>query len=122
MRSGGSSVGRRGGSSRLFDGRKAIRRRSSSRHWVSSSAAKWATPLVLLCTPAPPRPSKSITSWVTVLTTSGPVTNMNDVPWTMNVKSVMAGEYTAPPAHGPITAEICGITPDAMTLRRKISA
>ena len=47
---------------------------------------------------------------------------MNDVPWTMNVKSVMAGEYTAPPAQGPITAEICGITPEAMTLRRKISA
>lgn len=32
---------------------------------------------------------------------------------TMNVKSVMAGEYTAPPAQGPIIREICGITPDA---------
>ena len=38
------------------------------------------------------------------------------------MKSVMAGEYTAPPAHGPKTAEICGITPDARVLRKKISA
>ncbi len=35
----------------------------------------------------------------------------------MNVKSVRAGEYTAPPAHGPIISEICGITPEDMTLR-----
>ena len=40
----------------------------------------------------------------------------------MIVKSVIAGEYTAPPAHGPITAEICGTTPDASVLRRKMSA
>jgi len=40
----------------------------------------------------------------------------------MMVKSVIAGEYTAPPAHGPMITEICGITPDARTLRRKISA
>ena len=38
------------------------------------------------------------------------------------MKSVMAGEYTAPPAHGPMMAEICGTTPDASTLRRKMSA
>ena len=53
---------------------------------------------------------------------SGPVTNMNDVPRTMNVKSVIAGEYTAPPAQGPRIAEICGTTPDASVLRRKMSA
>ena len=31
----------------------------------------------------------------------------------MKTKSVIAGEYTAPPAHGPMMAEICGITPEA---------
>ena len=40
----------------------------------------------------------------------------------MIVKSVIAGEYTAPPAHGPRITEIWGTTPDASTLRRKISA
>src|ERR1035441_9168366 len=40
----------------------------------------------------------------------------------MNTKSVMAGEYTAPPAHGPMMAEICGTTPLASVLRKKISA
>ena len=29
----------------------------------------------------------------------------------MITKSVIAGEYTAPPAHGPMTSEICGTTP-----------
>ena len=59
---------------------------------------------------------------VTVFTTSGPVMNMYDVPSTMRTKSVIAGEYTAPPAHGPMTSEICGITPDDCTFRQKISA
>ncbi len=40
----------------------------------------------------------------------------------MKMKSVMAGEYTAPPAHGPRIAEICGTTPDDKTLRVKMSA
>ena len=40
----------------------------------------------------------------------------------MTVKSVIAGEYTAPPAHGPMIAEIWGMTPDASVLRRKMSA
>ena len=40
----------------------------------------------------------------------------------MIVKSVIAGEYTAPPAHGPRIREICGTTPLASVLRRKISA
>ena len=61
-------------------------------------------------------------SCVTVLITSGPVMNMFDVFFTMKMKSVIAGEYTAPPAHGPIIAEICGTTPDESTLRRKMSA
>src|SRR2546430_16898050 len=40
----------------------------------------------------------------------------------MKTKSVIAGEYTAPPAHGPMTAAICGTTPEARVLRRKMSA
>src|SRR5919201_1448593 len=40
----------------------------------------------------------------------------------MKTKSVMAGEYTAPPAQGPITSESCGTTPEACTFRQKISA
>ena len=40
-----------------------------------------------------------------VFTTLGPVTNMNEVFSTMKIKSVIAGEYTAPPAHGPMIAE-----------------
>ena len=107
---------------------------------------------------APPSSSCVTSSLVTVLTTLGPVTNMYDVSRTMNVKSVMAGEYTAPPgaratlsartcrwragsvsvsvrdghaatsssrarwaphapAQGPMIIEICGMTPDALTLR-----
>ena len=41
---------------------------------------------------APPSASIVTSSWVTVFTTLGPVTNMYDVPRTMNTKSVMAGE------------------------------
>jgi hypothetical protein len=53
------------------------------------------------CAPAPPSSSAVTVSWVTARITSGPVTNMYEVFLTMNTKSVMAGEYTAPPAHGP---------------------
>ena len=35
----------------------------------------------------------------------------------MKMKSVMAGLYTAPPAHGPMITLIWGVTPDACTLR-----
>ena len=38
----------------------------------------------------------------------------------MYTKSVMAGEYTAPPAQGPRITLIWGITPDARVFRRKI--
>ncbi len=47
--------------------------------------------------------------------------NMCEVWSTITVKSVIAGEYTAPPAHGPMISEICGMTPLARTLRKKIS-
>ena len=62
------------------------------------------------------------TSPSTVFTTLGPVRNMYAVPSIIIVKSVSAGEYTAPPAHGPKIPEICGTTPEAMMLRWKISA
>ena len=70
------------------------------------------------------RPSSSwvTVSWVTVLTTSGPVTNRYELSRTMKMKSVIAGEYTAPPAHGPMITLIWGMTPDASTLRWNTSA
>ena len=40
----------------------------------------------------------------------------------MIIKSVMAGEYTAPPAHGPMMAETWGTTPEASVFLKKISA
>ena len=47
---------------------------------------------------------------------------MYDVFSIIRVKSVSAGEYTAPPAHGPKIPLICGITPEASMLRSNISA
>ena len=38
------------------------------------------------------------------------------------MKSVIAGEYTAPPAHGPKITDICGITPLAIVFLKNISA
>ena len=93
-----------------------------ARHSASSRAMKWATPLVALCVIAPPRSCLETSSCVTVLMTSGPVMNMYEVSRVMKIKSVIAGEYTAPPAHGPMIALICGTTPLASVLRRKISA
>ena len=40
----------------------------------------------------------------------------------MKMKSVMAGLYTAPPAQGPMTTDICGTTPDESTFDKKTSA
>ena len=71
---------------------------------------------------APPSSSKVTSSPVTVFTTSGPVMNMWEVSLTISTKSVMAGEYTAPPAEGPMIIDSCGTTPEAWTLRQKISA
>ena len=39
----------------------------------------------------------------------------------MKMKSVIAGEYTAPPAQGPMITLIWGITPELETLRAKTS-
>ena len=59
---------------------------------LSSSAARWATPLRALWVMAPPKSSKVTSSPVTVLITSGPVMNMWLVRLHMMMKSVMAGE------------------------------
>ncbi len=106
-----------GGSSRLFDGRKLNKKRTSSRHDFSSGDTNVATPLLVAWLIAPPSSSSVTSSPVTVLTTSGPVMNMWLDSRTMKMKSVIAGLYTAPPAHGPRITEICGTTPLANTLR-----
>src|SRR6266550_440302 len=121
-RSGGSSDGWIGAPSRLLEGRYDSRVRIAASDSSSESCTKCATPEVAPCTSAPPSCSKSTSSCVTVFTTLGPVTNIYETPRTMNTKSVMAGLYTAPPAQGPSTALICGTTPEASVLRRKISA
>ena len=63
---------------------------------------------------APPSSSDVTSSPVTVFITWGPVINIWLVWSTIYIKSVSAGEYTAPPAQGPIIADICGTTPDAI--------
>src|SRR4029077_5465347 len=98
--------GENGGGSRLFCGRDESRERAASREGPSPLAVKCATPDFDACVAAPPSSSNVTSSPVTVFTTSGPVMNMYDEPSTMNTKSVIAGEYTAPPAHGPMTSEI----------------
>ena len=65
---------------------------------------------------APPRLSAVTSSPVTALMTWGPVMYIWPVPFTMKMKSVSAGEYTAPPAQGPMMTLIWGMTPEAMVL------
>ena len=105
----------------LFSGRNESRRRTSSSVSSSLSMAKWQTPLRVAWAIAPPSSSCVTSSPVTDAITSGPVMNICDVLCVMKMKSVIAGEYTAPPAHGPMTTEICGTTPEASVLRRKMS-
>ena len=76
----------------MFSGRKDISRRSCAIASASEPEVKWATPDLLACTIAPPRSSVLTSSWVTVFTTCGPVTNMYEVCSTIITKSVMAGE------------------------------
>ncbi len=61
-----------------------------------------------------------IVSPVAALTTSGPVTNMSEFSLVMTIRSVSAGQYTAPPAHGPGISEICGTKPLASQVLRKM--
>src|SRR2546426_7809412 len=105
-RSGGSADARWGAPSRLLDGRNESSVRIAARLSRSESCTKCATPEVAPCTSAPPRPSKSTSSCVTVFTTLGPVTNMYETPRTMNTKSVIAGLYTAPPRSEEHTSEL----------------
>ena len=58
----------------------------------SFGAAMCATPDFEACAMAPPRSSLLTSSWVTVLMTSGPVMNMDEVSRAMTTKSVIAGE------------------------------
>ena len=53
--------------------------------------------------------------------TCGPVIKERLVLSTEKMKSVSAGEYTVPPAQGPMMAEIWGITPEAITLLKKMA-
>src|SRR5437763_958694 len=53
---------------------------------------KCATPDFEACVAAPPSSSNVTSSPVTVLTTSGPVMNMYELPSTMRTKSVIVGE------------------------------
>jgi hypothetical protein len=76
----------------LFSGRYASSSRSISRSSLRRRRRKVRAAERLLCVIAPPSSSLVTSSWVTVLITSGPVTNMYEVSWTMKMKSVMAGE------------------------------
>ena len=67
-------------------------RRTCVKHSSSDSARKCATPDFTLCTSAPPSESNVTSSPVVTRTTSGPVMNIYPSSWTMNVKSVIAGE------------------------------
>jgi len=56
---------------------------------------------------------------LTVFTTLGPVTNMYEMPRTMNTKSVIAGLVDRAAGARPRIALIWGTTPEASVLRRK---
>lgn len=68
-----------------------------------------------------------IVSPVAALTTSGPVTNMSEFSLVMTIRSVSAGQYTAPPAHGPQdqrdlrdeAAGVAGLAEDVAVLRQR---
>ena len=83
----------------------------------SSSAIKWTLPLTEACISAPPTSSMLTSRPVTALITCGPVMNMCALCRVMMIQSISAGEYDAPPAHGPAMMAICGTTPDNSTLR-----
>ena len=113
-RPGLSKNGLTGGHWRLLSGKKSTNLRTSAKASTSFSKAPSATEDFLVWVEAPPSSSALTISFVTVLTTSGPVTNMYELSLTIKMKSVIAGEYTAPPAHGPMITLICGTTPEAM--------
>ena len=81
-----------GGFSLFDDGRYENSARTISIASTSFSNARSATPERVEWVTAPPRSSAVTSSWVTVFTTSGPVTNMYELSLTMKMKSVIAGE------------------------------
>ncbi len=107
----GSTIG---ASSVLLLGRKLSSFLAMRIAWASSSATKWLTPEIAMWVSAPPSASWVTFSPVTCSMTFGPVMNM----WALRVwmtKSVSAGEYAAPPAHGPQMIETCGTAPESLT-------
>ena len=105
----------------LFEGRNESSRRTSWRHASSPSVAKWATPV---------RVSVHVRAAQVLVRHFLRGDRPHDVragdvhlavPWVMKMKSVIAGEYTPPPAAGPMITEICGTTPEAIVLRMKMS-
>ena len=105
-RSTGSSHGSRAADPRVVRGQeRAAARARPRRHASSSRRAKCATPVFVACVVAPP--SSSLRH---LLVGHGPDDvgardeHVARAPSTMKMKSVIAGEYTAPPAHGPMIA------------------
>ena len=78
--------------------RRRLRRRAAT------SARRRCAP----CTRGPPSSSRVDRSRVTRSTTAGPVRNIRASVPAMIVRSPSAGEYAAPPAHGPPMTLICG--------------
>jgi len=101
----------------LFDGRKEWSFFAIAIACVSSSAMKWMLPLTDAWASAEANWSSEACWPVEALMTSGPQMNIWAFFRVMMRKSVSAGEYAAPPAHGPAMIEICGTTPEASTLR-----
>ena len=87
----------------------AIRSLTFLKHSFSEGIWKCATPLLEAWTSAPPRALAVMSSLVTVLITAGPVTNIWLIASITKIKSVIPGEYTAPPAQFPAIIEICGM-------------
>src|SRR3954447_6327800 len=113
----GSRGGYSGSAPPALEGKCARAARTISAACTSPSATRCATPC-LACTFGPPRSSAVMRSRVTFSTTAGPVRNMRASGPAMTVRSPSAGEYAAPPAHGPPITLICG-TP-AIACARKI--
>ena len=76
IRSGGSAVGWSGRILEVVRREEPEELPDPSRHASSLSTAKCATPEIRACVSAPPSSSNVTSSWVTALSTSGPVTNM----------------------------------------------
>ena len=76
----------------------------------SSSCARWsATPLIRVCTSAPPSSSAVTSSPVAAFTSGGPARKIVPRPFTMTASSDIAGTYAPPAVHDPSTTLICGI-------------